>query len=312
MRGSVQLIAWLLLLAAGALAVLHLLPRSQLLSKTVVVAASLIPYGLPLAIIGLLLLAVTGSRPLALVLAGAVLLAHILIARPYWPARAPTPPEEPITVMTMNMRCNSPGAEDLARLLRESAPDVAVINGLDPRSRDDIIGELAERYPTAEFVPLPTYPVCGTVLLTHLPFDGWVAGQRHPTALLRAPGFEFALVAVDFPTPTHGLGPWLDAFDGLIEDMPSHTGRSVVAIGDFNAVPEHEPMRRLRKETALRNAVLESGLGWLPTFPDDRAYPPLVALDHALVTPDLVASSAWTASVPGQAHRALLLTVGPT
>ena len=74
--------------------------------------------------------------------------------------------------------------------------------------------------------------------------------------------------------------------------------------------PIGEEMRRLMAETGLRDAVVESGLGWLPTFPGNGLLPPLVALDHVLVSGGLAASSAWTEAVPGQEHRALFVTVG--
>ena len=173
-----------------------------------------------------------------------------------------------------------------------------------------LIEALADQYTTAAFSPMPGYPVCGTVVFTDLPFDGWVATQQQPTALMRAPGFEFALVAVDIPTPTKGIDPWVESFGLLIADSSGLAGRPVVAVGDFNAVLEHEPMRRLMAETGLRDAVVESELGWMPTFPGNGLLPPWVALDHVMVSGGLAASSAWTEAVPGQEHRALFVTVG--
>jgi len=310
MERGVWIASWVALGASIGLVVLHLFPRLHLLGRLVVIAASLTPYGVPLAAVALALLALTRARPLVLVLACAVLMTHISIARPYGPGSGPVPSSDPITVMTMNMRCNSPGHEELAQLILETDPDVSVINGLGRQPRRELADALADRYPTAAFTPMPGFPECGTVVFTRLPFDGWVSPQRHPTAFVRAPGFEFALVAVDLPTPTDGIGPWLDAFDDLIVDMPALEGRHVMAVGDFNAVLEHEPMRRLTRETGLRDAVTSSGLGWLPTFPDDVLLPALVALDHVMVPPDLVASRAWTEVVPGQEHRALFVEVG--
>lgn len=312
MRDALRLIARLTVVASILLALLHLAPRLQVLAVTVVIAASLIPFGLPLAAVALSALALTRARLLVLVLACAVLVAHIVITRPYWPGSSPAPSSDPITVMTMNMRCNSPGDDELAELIRASDPDLVVVHGLGRRSRAELTDELARSYPTAAFTPMPGFPECGTVVFTRLPLDGWVSAQRYPTAFVRAPGFEFALIAVDLPTPTDGIGPWLNAFDGLIADVPALEGRHVMAVGDFNAVLEHEPMRRLIRDTGLRDAVTSSGLGWLPTFPDDGVFPPLVALDHVLVSPDLVASRAWTEAVPGQEHRALIVKVGVT
>lgn len=309
MRG-VTFAGWVVLLASLGLVALHLFPRLQLLGKTVLIAASLIPYGLPLAAVALLVLALSGSRPLSLGLVCVVLLAHVVIARPYWLGPSPAVASDPITVMTMNMRCDSRGTAELERLMLESNPDVAVVNGLSRKSREELFDALADRFPTAEFTPMRTLPHCGTVVFSRLPVDGGDSTRAHPTAFVKAPAFEFALVAVDLPTPTEAIGPWLGAFDEMIADTLALEGGHVVAVGDFNAVLEHEPMRRLMAETGLRDAVTASGLGWLPTFPDDGKLPALVALDHALISPGLAATAAWTESVPGQGHRALFVRVG--
>lgn len=309
MRG-VTFAGWVVLLASLGLVALHLFPRLQLLGKTVLIAASLIPYGLPLAAVALLVLALSGSRPLSLGLVCVVLLAHVVIARPYWLGPSPAVASDPITVMTMNMRCDSRGTAELKRLMLESNPDVAVVNGLSRKSREELFDALADRFPTAEFTPMRTLPHCGTVVFSRLPVDGGDSTRAHPTAFVKAPAFEFALVAVDLPTPTEAIGPWLGAFDEMIADTLALEGGHVVAVGDFNAVLEHEPMRRLMAETGLRDAVTASGLGWLPTFPDDGKLPALVALDHALISPGLAATAAWTESVPGQGHRALFVRVG--
>lgn len=310
MERALWLVAWTALSVSLGLVALDLVPWMQLLGRPVIIAASLIPFGLPLAAVALALLALSRARPLVLLLACAVLVAQILIARPYWPGRASEPSSDPLTVMTMNMRCNSPGHDVLAQVILETGPDVSVIYGLGRAAHLELADALADRYPTAAFTPMPGFPECGTVVFTRLPFDGWVSTQRHPTAFVRAPGFEFALVAVDLPTPTDGIGPWLDAFDDLIADMPALEGRHLMAVGDFNAVLEHEPMRRLTRETGLRDGVTSSGLGWLPTFPDEGVIPPLVALDHVLLSPGLVGTAAWTVSIPLQQHRALFMQVG--
>ena len=77
---------------------------------------------------------------------------------------------------------------------------------------------LADRYSTVAFAPMPDYPVCGTVVLSRLPFDGWVSAQQYPTGYVRDSEFEFALVAVDLPTPTDGVSQWVEAFDDLAKE----------------------------------------------------------------------------------------------
>ena len=310
MRDVIQLIAWIPLLAAAALGGVAVSPRLQLLDERLIIVGSLAPFGVPLAALALGLLAAGRARPLGLAIALSVLVVHLVIARPYWPGPAPEP-SSTMTVMTMNMRCNSPGDEALIRLLGQGAPEVAVVNGVSERSRTTLTEELAGLYPHAVFAPMPSYPECGTVVLSRVPLDGWATAQRHPTGFVRGSGFGFTLVAVDLPTPTDGAQQWAMGFEALAGDISRLAGTPVMAIGDFNAVLEHQPMRGLMRETGLKDAVTGSGLGWLPTFPDEGRVPPLVAIDHVLVSEGIAAKKAWTAEVPGQQHRALFVTLGP-
>lgn len=101
-----SLVSWMALLMSVCLAALHVLPELQLLGDLLLITASLIPYGVPLAAVALALLSLTRARPLVLLMASAMLAAHILIARPYWTGSGPAASSDPITVMTMNMRCD--------------------------------------------------------------------------------------------------------------------------------------------------------------------------------------------------------------
>ena len=49
-----------------------------------------------------------------------------------------------------------------------------------------------------------------------------------------------------------------------------------------------------------------AGSWWLPTWPSDRWYPPLLAIDHVLVGPGIVPVSADTFRVPATDHLGLV------
>ena len=68
-------------------------------------------------------------------------------------------------------------------------------------------------------------------------------------------------------------------------------------------------MRRLLAETGLRDAAEAAGYGWIPTFPSQRWHPPLLSLDHVLISADLGASAVHTQAIEGQEHRALLVVI---
>ena len=296
--------------AAALILLLDAVPRLQLLSRLFVILAALTPYAWLLANVALVLFVVGRRRVLAAVLCVAMMGLGLWTARGYWRSGEVPNVGAPVTLATMNMRCLTAGAEDLTQLLRSEVPDAVVLNGIDRPVRAELLADLGDLYPAAAFTPMSGFPRCGSIVLSRHPMTAWLDGRQHPTAKVHAPGFWFELVAVDLPTPTDGISPWLESFDELTADVTGLADRPVVAVGDFNAVLEHEPMRRLAAETGLRDAVVRSGLGWIPTFPGDGVVPPLVALDHVMVSPGLAASSAWTESVPGQAHQALFVTVG--
>ena len=82
--------------------------------------------------------------------------------------------------------------------------------------------------------------------------------------------------------------------------------------GDFNAVPDHGPMQRLRR-IGLRSVSDIVGAGWQPTFPSGRrVIPPLLPIDHVLVNDRLTATSVTTFEVRGTDHRGILTTLAGT
>jgi endonuclease/exonuclease/phosphatase (EEP) superfamily protein YafD len=296
--------------AAAMILLLDAVPRLQLLGRPLVILAALTPNAWLLANVAVVLFVVGRRRALAAVLCVVMMGLGLWTARGNWRSGEVPKVGAPVTLATMNMRCLTAGAEELTQLLRSEAPDAVVLNGIDRPVRAGLLADLGDLYQTAAFTPMPGFSRCGSLVLSRHPMTAWLDGRQHPTATVNAPGFSFELVAVDFPTPTDGITPWVGSFDELTADVAGLADRPVMAVGDFNAVLEHEPIRRLMAETGLRDAVVGSGLGWMPTFPGDGVVPPLVALDHVMVSPGLAASSAWTEPVSGQAHRALFVTVG--
>ncbi|MEM6459395.1 MAG: endonuclease/exonuclease/phosphatase family protein [Planctomycetota bacterium] len=59
----------------------------------------------------------------------------------------------------------------------------------------------------------------------------------------------------------------------------------VVVVGDLNATRFAAPLRRLARETDLRDAA--GGFGWVGTWPDHLGFTGMIPLDHAWVGPPL-------------------------
>ena len=79
---------------------------------------------------------------------------------------------------------------------------------------------------------------------------------------------------------------WLEDYQDLTDTANAHPEMPLIAAGDFNAIREHAPMRTLLATTRLQNAAELAGHGWMPTCPSSPWHPPLLGLDHILVSTD--------------------------
>jgi endonuclease/exonuclease/phosphatase (EEP) superfamily protein YafD len=86
--------------------------------------------------------------------------------------------------------------------------------------------------------------------------------------------------------------------------VQANLGGPLIVAGDLNAVDDHAPLRALRAD-GMESVTDILGAGWLPTYPANRTIPPLLPIDHILVSPQLTATSIARFSVPGTDHLGL-------
>jgi endonuclease/exonuclease/phosphatase (EEP) superfamily protein YafD len=80
----------------------------------------------------------------------------------------------------------------------------------------------------------------------------------------------------------------------------------VVVAGDLNATRWHRGLSRLLAR-GLDDAHERRGRGWVATWPRDRwPIPPLLRLDHVLVSPQVGVRAVWEGAGPGSDHRPVL------
>ncbi len=288
---------------------LYAVPGLQLVHSYAVMASAFIPYGI-VAFAGSGIIFATSPRrwvrPVA-VAAVAGMLLQGWWAKPYWPAAAPQPGAGSFTLVTMNMRCDSRGIADLAALAKRAQADVIVVQGLNAAKRSELGEAWGRQLPYSTFYPMARLPTCGTFVFSRTPLRQSSAPRDgQPVVEVDGPDGPLVLLPVDLPTPTAGVVPWLDAFAHLTDAVNAHQGQPLVAAGDFNAVREHEPVRQLLAATGLRDAAEVAGAGWTPTFPSNAWHPPLIGLDHVLVSEDVRSTSVETVPIAGQDHRALV------
>ncbi len=243
-------VAWLLVVSAAGLALLYAVPEVQLVHWLATLAAVFIPF-----------------------------------AALFWGVG---------TVMTFNARCDSAWADELREAILAQRPDLVVVQGASTRLREGVDDGLADGCPHRAFVyEMWGLPSCGTVVLSRLPLrDGPPRSSDQPVVGVDLGFGPVTLVPVDVPGPHDGLGPWREAIDGVGEAVesasggvapgdggpvldgglapdgvpvpaagPVPAGGPVLVAVDFNAVREHEPLRRLLDRFGARERGGASGRG---------------------------------------------------
>lgn len=115
--------------------------------------------------------------------------------------------------------------------------------------------------------------------------------------------------------PVHTMAPhlkqdkliWREEIAGLLEHTKTIT-ESLVVCGDFNATLTHAPMARLLDNAPLRSAMSLKKKGWMPTW-GPRGVLPVLALDHVLVSPEVIVLKANSLRTPGSDHRCIVSDV---
>ncbi len=141
---------------------------------------------------------------------------------------------------------------------------------------------------------------------------------RHPLTQLSGPeGFDSRMMRAGLELPgarqvrvidVHPFTPagnHAGAWAAELNDLPSAGhGAPWVLIGDFNATLDHSELRDVIGR-GYRDAGDLTGKGLLPTWPNDRDYPPLITIDHVLADRRLGISDYGVEDLPDTDHRAI-------
>lgn len=308
-------IGWILILAGTAALALYAVPGLQLTDPRLVLAASFIPYGAIAWLVAALMFAVAGRRHLRWVALAALACVAVqaVWARPYWPGEPTHADDDAVTVMSLNLRCDGVGLEELAAEVHRVRPDVLVLQGADAETRAYFAADgWPGAAPRSTFHPLQVDPTCGKAVISdHDVVDITTPADARPVVRVDLPGGPLVVIPVDTPTPLEGVDVWDGTLAEFQHTAANHMGEPTVMIGDFNAVREHLPIRRMLA-AGLRDAAEQSGAGWRPTFPADRSHPPVVGIDHAFVSPGLRGLEVETFRAGINAHLGLTVRLART
>jgi endonuclease/exonuclease/phosphatase (EEP) superfamily protein YafD len=305
----------------AVLLTLYAAPELQGRHAWLAMAASFAPYGW-LAWVASVILALLGARgrtrlvvaPLALGLAW-----HTGIVVPYLPGpdRATAAPHASFTVLELNLHYGLADLGVLTADVRHAKPDVMVLAEATQTTRQALAKKpWSQDYPYLLGTAGRSFDARtgegdsrGTLMVSRHPLTqlGYAEGASFTNVAARVdlPGHPITLIAAHPANPEHGVGTWVQDADAVTRlALQNATGPLVVA-GDLNATAEHLTLRELMAKAGLTDTA--AGQGWHPTYPADAWYPPLIQIDHVLVSRQFNTVGYRTIRVPGTDHRGLLV-----
>jgi endonuclease/exonuclease/phosphatase (EEP) superfamily protein YafD len=181
--------------------------------------------------------------------------------------------------------------ELVGRLTEAGLPELLPFSCLDPRTGHTGIGLWSSR-PLSELPPVP--------------------GVRNPMPRAELDvGWPVTITVVHPQAPLRGGQPrWQQDLDRLLSALTGTTGQQLVA-GDFNASRDHGAFRRLLAAQFIDCADAAQPRPWPGfTWPADRRFPPVMRLDHILVSRQgAIVREARIVRVPGTDHRGVLAEI---
>ncbi len=188
-------------------------------------------------------------------------------------------------------------AEAVTRFNRAGIRKVFPYSILNPRPGSDGMG-LWSRYPLSE---LPRSKHKNTFVAARVAVPGIRDEPLVAAVHLMSP---VASGANTFERWKHRL----TAAKAEFADYAETAGPAAVIIaGDFNATADMKQFRDLLTN-GYRDAVNQTGAGFMPTYSPHPWIPPVLAIDHVL-TRNSAVQSIHSVDVPGTDHRALVATV---
>jgi endonuclease/exonuclease/phosphatase (EEP) superfamily protein YafD len=226
-----------------------------------------------------------------------------------WCCRAPTPPAnaevtkiaahapmQSFTVLALNAWDELRDTRGIARYLATTPADVVVLSEFG-EDKGALLGELKAVYPYQASCADGWH--CSLALLSRLPLEVSGVG-RIPAG---GPDFIWArlsgsLTIVGTHVHRPSRNPWLHERQMVaLAQFLRRIDGPVVLAGDLNTSPWSNSFRRLRSATGLAPASV-----LIPTWPAWPLPLPQVALDHILVSPELIVTAAGSGPAVGSDH----------
>jgi endonuclease/exonuclease/phosphatase family metal-dependent hydrolase len=214
-----------------------------------------------------------------------------------------------LRVFSANIHHANPDVGRLAKEILADAPDIVGLQEVDPDGAEGLRRSgVLRRFPYA--VTETRNGASGIALWSRFPLVDTKVQDVHGMPFIRATmvlgARQIRLYVVHMVAP---LGqdrvPWRAQLRRVEAEIRGESGPLVVA-GDFNATRYHRSFRRLLSDR-LADAHEERGRGLAATWPRDQwPLPPLMRLDHILVSPDIDVLSVREGLGQGSDHRPII------
>jgi endonuclease/exonuclease/phosphatase (EEP) superfamily protein YafD len=223
---------------------------------------------------------------------------------------------ETVTVLTANLWVGAADPNSLAKAAESD--DIVVLTEVTQPALDrlDALG-WSSTYPYRTPGPLPPGGTAGTMVLSRWPlsdttkFAPDIAHQAWATTVAIPEIGDVIVVGVHPRRPFFGGHNWAPEqriLRASLLDLKRSTSKPIIVAGDFNSVDDHPTLRHLSAD-GFASATDIAGAGWLPTYRATGSIPPLVGIDHILLTAGLTVTSTETVRVAHTDHRALRATI---
>jgi endonuclease/exonuclease/phosphatase (EEP) superfamily protein YafD len=319
-RRDVALAAACVVLLAPAV-LLSLLRLTEPPWDRAVQAVAFTPFGLPLYAAALLLLGgvMLVRRTVALPYAGTAGLALAgLVVHAWWfapqvtgdlPAAAPD--AERVVVMTSNVLKGHADVVGLLDQVRDHDVDVLVVGEITESSLAEMEeAGLESLLPFRAGRPGQDDTVFGTMVFSNQPTEP-VASLDTAMGSLVVDIEGLRVLAVHPSTPL-SAERWRADHATILAAVEA--GVPDLVVGDFNAAPDHAPMRAL-EDAGYRDSFELTNAGFQPTWPVDGLFGPVgllgpvAQIDHVLVGEDWTVTGTERTDLGGSDHRPVLATV---
>ena len=219
-----------------------------------------------------------------------------------------------IRLLQANLRLGEADSRAVVNLVRDSRVDVLTVAELTGAAAEKLTAAGIEQWLPYSYL-YPRYGGGGEGIYSRYPLTDTaeLPGLQHSNlrATIRPPGSGPVAVYALHPLPPYPEPAWRWAAElEKIGAILAEEEQPLIIGADFNSTYDHERYRRLlstggRDGVALVDAAEYLGSGIVPTFPADRWFPAVLAIDRIL-TRGAIPLSFVRVDLPGSDHHGVM------